>query len=34
MLKLTAKIRMLLVENLLDDDDVALNIESVRTNMG
>ncbi len=33
-LKLTAKIRILIVENLLDGDDLGLNIESVRTNMG
>jgi len=33
-LKLTAKIRMLIVENLLDGDDVGLNIDGVRTNMG
>jgi hypothetical protein len=32
--KLTAKIRMLIVENLLDGDDLGLNIEGVRTNMG
>jgi hypothetical protein len=28
-LKLTAKIRILIVENLLDGDDVGLNIEGV-----
>jgi hypothetical protein len=33
-LKLTAKIRILIVENLLDGDDLGLNIEGVRTNMG
>ena len=32
-LKLTAKIRILIVENLLDSDDTGLNI-GVRTNMG
>ena len=32
-LKLTAKIRTLIVENLLDGDDIGLNI-GVRTNMG
>ena len=33
-LKLTAKIRILIVVHLLDGDDVGLNIEGVRTNMG
>ena len=35
-LKLTAKIRILIliIENLLDGDELSLNIEGVRTNMG
>ena len=33
-LKLTTKAGILIVENLLDGDDVSLNIEGVRTNMG
>ena len=32
--KLTAKAGILIVEKLLDGDDVGLNIECVRTNMG
>jgi hypothetical protein len=33
-LKLTAKAGILIIENLLDDDDLGLNIEGVRTNTG
>ena len=32
--KLTAKAGILIIENLLDGDDVGLNKEGVRTNMG
>jgi hypothetical protein len=33
-LKLTTKARILIIETLLDGDDLGLNIEGVRTNMG